>query len=447
VCVADDDVVLAETMGRSLKRHGFRVEVVTSGRQVIQQLDHSYFDALVLDLSMPDTDGWDVLSHVSGLTEPPITIVVSGHARETTAAMAIRRGAVDFLEKPFHLEDLSERLDQALRTAALRKRLVAAETRLTYDAMIAESPAMQKVLRLADRVAATPASSALIVGETGTGKEMVATRIHARSHRADAPFIRVNLAAIPDTMIEAELFGSVRGAFTDAQRDRNGLLASADYGTVLLDELCEFRIDLQPKLLRVLEERRFFPVGSDRERQLDVRVLAATNRDPQEAMAKGALREDLFYRIGTVVIEVPPLRARREDIVPLAQQCIGRFCQEFGRPRLTLGPTAEAAILEHAWPGNVRELRNVMERAVMMAEGDTLDADDLGLTASRSDVLVLSELPLRLDDARAIAVERVERSQIERVLASADGNQTRAAEILGISRSTLWEKMKRYGMS
>jgi DNA-binding NtrC family response regulator len=447
VCVADDDIVLAETMGRSLRRAGFRVEVVNTGKSVIEQLDQSYFDALVLDLNMPDTDGWGVMAHVAGLSEPPVIIVVSGAPRETTAAMAIRRGAVDFLEKPFHLEDLTERLDLALGTAALRKRLVAAEIRLPHDNMVAESAAMQKVLKLADRVAAPPASSALIVGETGTGKEMVATRIHSRSQRADGPFVRVNLAAIPDTMIEAELFGSVRGAFTDSQRDRNGLLASADHGTILLDELCEFRPDLQPKLLRVLEERRFFPVGSDRERRVDVRVLAATNRDPAQAMAAGLLREDLFYRIGTVVIEVPPLRARREDVVRLAEQCAARFCQEFGRPQMSLDKSAQDALLGHSWPGNVRELRNVVERAVMMAEGDVLDADGLGLTGPRSDVLILSDLPLKLDDARAIAVERVERSHIERVLGSVEGNQTKAAEILGISRSTLWEKMKKYEIS
>ena len=265
---------------------------------------------------------------------------------------------------------------------------------------------------------------------------MLAARIHEASERRDAPFVRVNLAAIPESMIEAELFGSVRGAFTDSKKDRAGHFASAEGGTILLDEIAEFKVELQPKLLRALEERRFFPVGSDRERRMNVRVLAATNRDPQDAIAKGQLRADLYYRLATVVLRVPPLRERRDDIVPLAEHFCARFRAEFRRPRVALTDAAKEAIVSYAWPGNVRELRNVIERATMLAPSDAVGPDDLGLpidpAAARAAVEGAS--------GEAMTLEEVERRHIARVIELANGSRTRAATMLGISRSTLWEK-------
>ncbi len=307
---------------------------------------------------------------------------------------------------------------------------------------VVSSPALKEVFALAARVAATPASSALILGESGVGKEVVAAHIHDLSDRRNAPFVRVNLAAIPESMIEAELFGSVRGAFTDSKRDRAGHFASAEGGTILLDEICEFKAELQPKLLRALEERRFFPVGSDRERRMNVRVLAATNRDPQECIRSGTLRADLYYRLATVELRVPPLRDRRADIAPLAEHFCAHFRAEFRRPRATLGEDAREAIAAYGWPGNVRELRNVIERATMLAAKDEIGADDLGLpvdpAAIRAAAGALTEGPTSL--------EEVERAQIIRILEKVGGSRTRAAALLGISRSTLWEKGKRQGL-
>jgi two-component system response regulator HydG len=300
---------------------------------------------------------------------------------------------------------------------------------------------MKEVLAIAARVAATPASSALLIGESGVGKEVVATFIHEASERRTGTFVRVNLAAIPESMVEAELFGSVRGAFTDAKRDRAGHFASAEGGTLLLDEVCEFKPELQPKLLRALEERRFFPVGSDHERRMNVRVLGATNRDPTQMISRGQLREDLYYRLATVVIRVPPLRERRDDILPLAAHFLARFRRELGRPRATFTPGAEAALMAYAWPGNVRELRNVVERAMIVSATDAIGKGDLGLprgdepSAAGIDDLTT---PLRL--------EEVEKRHILRVLEHAGGSKTRAATMLGVSRSTLWEKTKRYGI-
>src|SRR5262249_1595493 len=241
--------------------------------------------------------------------------------------------------------------------------------RIATRGAIAVSPKMRAVFELADRVARAPSSSALLVGESGAGKEIVAARIHESSDRRRCAFVKVNLAAIPEAMVEAELFGSTRGAFTDAKRDRPGLLATADGGTILLDEITEFRIDLQPKLLRVLEERRYFQIGSDRERSIDIRVLAATNRNPLLAIGDGKLRADLYYRMGTVIIEVPPLRERPEDVLPLAAHFLEWYSAELGRAALALTDEAIALMREHAWPGNVRELRNVVERAVIMSDG------------------------------------------------------------------------------
>jgi two-component system response regulator HydG len=302
---------------------------------------------------------------------------------------------------------------------------------------------MQEVLALAARVAATPSSSALLIGESGVGKEVVAAYIHEKSERRKGAFVRVNLAAIPETMVEAELFGSVRGAFTDAKRDRAGHFATADGGTLLLDEVFEFKPELQPKLLRALEERRFFPVGSDRERRMNVRVLAATNRDPMQMIERGLLREDLYYRLSTVVIRIPPLRQRRDDIIPLASHFVSRLRGELGRPRASLAPSAEAALLAYGWPGNVRELRNVIERAMIITASDEIGADDLGLPIEPREA---EAGPAGGDVAEPLRLEDVEKRHIIQVLHRVGGSKTRAASMLGVSRSTLWEKAKRYGI-
>jgi len=304
---------------------------------------------------------------------------------------------------------------------------------------------MREVLAVAARVAATPVSSALLIGESGVGKEVVAAYIHEASERRKGAFVRVNLAAIPESMVEAELFGSVRGAFTDAKRDRAGHFASADGGTLLLDEVCEFKPELQPKLLRALEERRFFPVGSDRERRMNVRVLAATNRDPTEMISRGVLREDLYYRLSTIVIRIPPLRERRDDVLPLASHFLARFRVELGRPSVTLSSAAEAALLAYPWPGNVRELRNAIERGVIISDSDSIGRSDLGLPFGVEEGPAGGGPEQRSSESEtSLRLEDVERRHIVHVLQQTGGSKTRAAAMLGVSRSTLWEKTKRY---
>jgi two-component system response regulator HydG len=431
----------------------------------LRLLESSYFDVLVAGVEIAvGAAEIDLLERAQAMTEAPLCFLMAGRADVRSAVEAMRRGASDYLEKPIDIAALTLKIERALATATMRRRLAALDTKDRLAANpVAQSPQMQLALRIADRVAQSPSSSALILGESGVGKEVIATRIHERSKRRGGPFVRVNMAALPDTMVEAELFGSVRGAFTDAKRDRSGFFASADGGTLLLDELCDFKVTLQSKLLRALESKRFFPVGSDRERAVNARVLAATNRDPEQAIANGELRADLYYRLAPVIIHIAPLRERPEDLLPLAERFIATHCADLGSGPRTLTADAERAILEHDWPGNARELRNAIERAIMLAETDKLSADLLGLTirkdrsaspVSRQPPTTSGAMPkvqiptpasISLDQAKQAMLEEVERAYIKRVLQQAGGSKTKAAELLGMSRTTLWEKAKRYG--
>jgi DNA-binding NtrC family response regulator len=443
VLIVDDDEIVTSLLSALLDSRNTRYRIAGTVAAAMNELATEHFDAVLLDVHLPDGDGLVVLDRALELAPPPIVLMITARAEIRGAVEAMRRGASDFLEKPLDLADLGMRLDRAEDNARVRKKLaIYEESAKEGGAAIAESAALREVNAVAARLASTPASSALILGESGVGKEVIANRIHELSDRRAAPFVRVNLAAIAESMIEAELFGSVRGAFTDSKRDRAGYFASAEGGTILLDEICEFKSELQPKLLRALEERRFFPVGSDRDRKMNVRVLAATNRDPEECIKKGTLRADLYYRLATITLRVPPLRDRRDDILPLAEHFLRRFRAEFGKARVTLGKDAREALVAYTWPGNVRELRNVIERTTMLAPGDEITDLDLGLPVDTS-----AAPPLGLEPGvEPMTLEDMERAHIVRVLANAGGSRTRAATLLGISRSTLWEKGKRYGL-
>jgi DNA-binding NtrC family response regulator len=441
VLVVDDDPMVVSSLKAFVEMRGYRFASAGGVADAKRVLATQPVDLVLLDLYLPDGDGLEVLDHAAELQPRPVVLAMTARAEIHGAVAAVRRGATDYLPKPLDFDDLGARVDRALDHASMRRRLlVLEEQQKQRTSAVAQSPAMKDVLALAARVAATPTSSALLIGESGVGKEIVASYIHEMSERRSGPFVRVNLAAIPENMVEAELFGSLRGAFTDAKRDRAGHFASADGGTLLLDEVCEFKIELQPKLLRALEERSFFPVGSDRERRMNVRVLAATNRDPMDQIARGLLREDLYYRLATIVIRIPPLRERKEDILPLATHFLERFRADLGRPRASFTPSAAAALAEYKWPGNVRELRNVVERAMIVAEADAIGKSDLGLPFD-----VGTESPADAGEA-PLSLEAMEKVHITHVLERAGRSKTRAAAMLGVSRSTLWEKLKRYGI-
>jgi DNA-binding NtrC family response regulator len=444
VLIVEDDERAARALAVILERRGYKTRWAGDVASASAALDQAELDAVLLDLYLPDGDGMDILKAALRCTPTPQVLIMTGRADLRGAVDAMRHGAADYLEKPLDPDDLAMRLERALREAAAHRKLALYEERERREgAAVTVSDSLRAVFEIAERVAATPSSSALILGESGVGKEVLAAFIHGASSRAQGPFVRVNLAALPESMVEAELFGSVRGAYTDSKRDRAGHFASAEGGTLLLDELCEFKPELQAKLLRVLEERRFFPVGSDRERRTNVRVLAATNRDPQAAIASGALRADLYYRLSAIVLRIPPLRERRDDILPLAEHFLRKLSAELGRHGVQFTPLACDTLLAHDWPGNVRELRNTVERGLMLCDSDVIGPELFDLPVPPPP----SVAPPPADGSGTWLLSDTERVHIERALAAAGGSRARAAALLGISRTTLWKRLKEYGLA
>jgi DNA-binding NtrC family response regulator len=445
ILIADDQSDVLEALRLLLKGEGFEVETVASPRAVLSALEARDFDALLVDMNYTrDTtsgaEGLDLLSRVQALDGPPPVVVMTAWGSIDGAVEAMRRGARDYVEKPWD----NRRLLATLRTQvelgrALRKshRLELETRTLRKDGLpelIAESPAMQPVLRLMERVGPSDAN-VLVLGEHGTGKEVVARWLHASSNRAERTMIAVNLGGIPDGLFESELFGHVRGAFTDAKTDRVGRFELAEGGTLFLDEVANLPLAQQAKLLRVLETGEFERVGASRARRADVRVIAATNADIQSEAKAGRFREDLLFRLNTVEIRLPPLRERRDDIPLLAAHFLRRYASRY-RKQLNEGFAHEAmeVILRHGWPGNVRELDHAVERAVLLAEGPAVRARDLGLDSSGGSTL------------DQMSLEEVERVLIQKALTRAAGNVSDAAKALGLSRSALYRRLKRHGL-
>ena len=445
VLVADDQSDVLEALKLLLKGEGFDVEAVASPRAVLSALEARDFDALLVDMNYTrDTtsgaEGLDLLSRVQALDGPPPVVVMTAWGSIDGAVEAMRRGARDYVEKPWD----NRRLLATLRTQVELGRALRKSHRLELETrtlrkeglpeLIAESAAMQPVLRLMERVGPSDAN-VLILGEHGTGKEVVARWLHASSNRAERPMIAVNLGGIPDGLFESELFGHVRGAFTDAKTDRVGRFELAEGGTLFLDEVANLPLAQQAKLLRVLETGEFERVGASRARRADVRVIAATNADIQGEAKAGRFREDLLFRLNTVEIRLPPLRERRDDIPLLTAHFLRRYASRY-RKKLDEGfaPEAMQVILRHAWPGNVRELDHAVERAVLLAEGSAVRARDLGLDSSGGSTL------------DQMSLEEVERVLIQKALTRAAGNVSEAAEALGLSRSALYRRLKRHGL-
>ena len=446
ILVADDQPDILAALRLLLKGEGFEVETATSPRGVLAAVEASDFDALLVDMNYTrDTtsgmEGFDLVSRVRGLEGAPPIVVMTAYGSIDGAVEAMRRGARDYVEKPWD----NRRLLATLRTQVELGRALRASQRLQSEAralrreglpdLIAESPAMQPVLRLMERVAPSDAN-VLVLGEHGTGKEVVARWLHAASARAHQPFIAVNLGGIPNGLFESELFGHVKGAFTDAKADRVGRFELADGGTLFLDELANLPQLQQPKLLRVLESGEFARVGAPRTRRVDARVLSATNADIHTEVRAGRFREDLLFRLNTVEIRLPPLRDRREDVPVLAALFLRRYAGRYRKAALALATEVMDALLRHPWPGNVRELDHTIERAVLLAEGGEVRARDLGLVGASDGGRSLDRMSL----------EDVERVLIEKALARANGNVSEAAKALGLSRSALYRRVKRHGL-
>ncbi|HEX6943340.1 MAG TPA: sigma-54 dependent transcriptional regulator [Gemmatimonadaceae bacterium] len=434
ILVVDDSVSTLKVLERNLASQGYIVLTATNVAHAIDLLEGTPVDLVVTDLRMPKIGGLDLIRHVRSNLPDTGIIMITGFASIDSAVSAIRAGAEDYLPKPFTDDELLAAVGGALQKVRLRRAtsVPVTEGSRPPQGLIGESPAMRRVYDLISR-AATVNATVVISGESGTGKELVARAIHYGSARASAPFVPVNCAGIPEGLVESELFGHVKGAFTSATASRIGLFGAADAGTIFLDEIGELVPATQAKLLRVLQEQEVQMVGADQTRKVDVRVIAATNKDLGALVARGAFREDLFYRIHVVAIDLPPLRDRGDDILLLMRHFLGRFPTQAGRPVPRLTDRAIEALRAYPWPGNVRELQNLLQRLMILTDSDEIDVTALPV-AMRFAVPGERGLQRKLAD--------VEREHIEAVLASVGGNKTRAAEILGISRKSLRERLK-----
>ena len=437
VLVADDEKNLRELLVRELSRQGHHVEGVADGEAALERLGEGGYDVVVLDMKMPRREGIEVLRELAGSPEPPQVIVMTGFQEVGTAVEAMKLGAYDYLTKPAKIEELDILIRKAAEKAQLLRDNVAlrahAPGAAPFGGILTRNPRMQDVLRMIERVAPTD-SSVLILGESGTGKELVAQALHERSLRAARPFVPIHCGALPREVLESELFGHEKGAFTGAVAAKPGLVELADGGTLLLDEIGEMEPDSQVKLLRALETGTFFRVGGTRPRRVDVRIVAATNRDLAEAMRQGEFRQDLYYRINTIAIPLPPLRDRREDIALLAKHFVESNAS-YGVKRL--GSAALAALESYSWPGNVRELQHAIERAVILAKGEEIQPDDL------PPEVVVGTPPTTAMPAGG-SLEGMERQHIITTLRQVGGHRGKAAALLAIDPKTLYRKILAY---
>ncbi|MGH7385529.1 MAG: sigma-54-dependent transcriptional regulator [Candidatus Rokuibacteriota bacterium] len=444
ILVVDDEPSARTTLALLLRKRSHRVAEADGVGAAVKALTDEAFEVIVTDLRMPDGDGLDVLRAARAHCPDADVILLTAYAGWESAKEAIQLGAIDYFEKGREPDELLHRIERALGAKALRREnenlRAQVRDRFGLPGLLAGSAQMAQVVELVRRVAPTSAT-VLIQGESGTGKELIAKAIHHASERTRGPFVAINCGALPETLLESEIFGHVRGAFTGASGNKKGLFAEADGGTLLLDEIGEMAPSLQVKLLRTLQSGEIRPVGSTQASIVDVRVVAATNRDLDQLIRQGTFREDLFYRLNVVPVALPPLRERREDIPLLAGHFLGRAAQRLGRPLLRLSPAAVDWLLRYPWPGNVRELENVVERTAILTRGEVIEPDDLPPHVTGDVALGPAQ---SLDREHTLA--EAERAHIIQTLERCGGNHSRAAETLGIGRTTLWRKLKEYGI-
>jgi DNA-binding NtrC family response regulator len=443
ILVVDDEASARSTLALLLRKRHHRVIEAEGLTEAVKALTDETFDLIVTDLRMPDGTGLDVLRAVTAHGHDADVILLTAYAGWESAKEAMQLGAFDYFEKGREPDELFVRIDRALADRALRRENENLRAQITdrygLPGIIARSPEIRRVLDLVTRVAPTNAT-VLIQGESGTGKELIAKAIHHASPRARGPFVAVNCGALPESLLESEIFGHVKGAFTGASMSKKGLFEEAHQGTLFLDEIGEMTPALQVKLLRALQDGEVRPVGSTQSVTVDARVLAATNRDLDQLMRGGNFREDLFYRLNVIALTLPPLRERREDIPVLAEHFLARFAAKQGRA-LRLGPDALDRLLAYAWHGNIRELENAMERAAILSRSDTIGVDDLPPhIAARLDLGSPPLLP------RQMSLAETEKACIIQTLERCGWNYSRTADALGIGRTTLWRKLKEYGI-
>ncbi len=472
VLIADDDHSLRSVLSAALNKAGYHTVKARNGKEAIECVEKDEFDVILLDIFLGDADGLELIESIQALNPAAAIIIITGHGTTQTAIDAAKRQAYSYLTKPVDRNELLDVVDRAASAASITKEeteIGAAQTVQSIDGqgrMVGQSPTMQAVYQIIGR-AAVSGETVLIMGESGTGKELVAELIHQNSPRSDNPFVVVDCSAIPPSLIESTLFGHVKGAFTDAHADRKGKFEQADSGTIFLDEVGELPIDVQMKLLRVLQERKIEPVGSDKTQPVNVRIIAATNRQLDAAISQKKFRDDLYYRLNVITITLPPLRERKEDIPELIDLFTSQFAQEYQLPKIGISSETIKKLIEYEWPGNVRELENAIKRALVMCSGQMLLTEhfsqifDKPISDSTIDnqnpdqqiqTLLQGEVERYLESDADVgqlyaAIRSVfEKPLFEIVLKHTDGNRSKASEILGINRNTLHTKLNEYGI-
>lgn len=452
ILIVDDEEDLTLGYSRCLMKVGYEVKAASSGEVALELLKQEIFDLVLLDIRLPQLNGMEVLSKALDIDPDLIVIMITAHGTVQSAVDAMRMGAHDYLMKGFDHEELRVVVKKALDVHRLKREVsqlrLNEERRYPDIAIFGNSPKIQTIKELIKVVAKTPKTSILIQGESGTGKELVAKAIHKLSARSEKPLIAINCSAIPENLMESELFGYEKGAFTDAKNMKKGVFELAHGGTLFLDEISSMKLSLQPKLLRVLETQSFRRIGGTTDIKIDVRIITATNQDLKECVDDGSFREDLYYRLKVMVINLPPLHERIEDILPMAKIFVEQNNKEFSKNILGFSKEAEQLLVDYDWPGNVRELKNVMERAVILCQNDIIKVEHLPIelrsaTPKESRPIQLS--PVTSD--QVLSLQDIEKKHIIEILDKFDGNKSKAARVLNISRSTLREKLKQYGIS
>ncbi|WP_020674946.1 sigma-54-dependent transcriptional regulator [Geopsychrobacter electrodiphilus] len=449
ILVVDDEHLIRWSLEQSLKKQGYEVSTAGSGEEALRLVQEETPDLVLLDIQLPGMNGMEVLEKIKELEEDVIVIMVTALGVLETAVKAMRLGAYDYINKPFNLDELAIVIKKALETHELRLEVAQLRAvqpkRFSISSIIGASSDLQHVLSMVRKIALSDAGTVLIQGESGTGKELIAKAIHYEGARADKPFMAINCAAVPETLLESELMGHEKGAFTDAKSQKKGLFEMAHGGTVFLDEIGDMPMAIQAKLLRVLEDRTFRRVGGVRDIHVDIRIVSATNCNLLEAIEAKDFRSDLYYRLQVIPIFLPPLRERRDDILLLARHFISGFNREFGKDVKRISPEAEAVLIKYDWPGNIRELRNVIERAVILENDETMELSHLprevvsrSLPAGDGGPLIFN-LP-----TEGIDIEDVERELIKQALESSDGNQSKAAKKLNLGIDAFRYRMKKF---